>query len=143
MNILRAAESPALLPLPLFLESVACGFPSPAADYVEKALDLNELCVHHPSATYFVRATGDSMIGAGISDGDMLVVDSSLKAQHGSIVVAAVDGEFTVKKLLLGERPVLMPMNRAWAPIFPDIEQGLELFGVVTFVIKRVSSPQS
>ncbi|WP_437610777.1 translesion error-prone DNA polymerase V autoproteolytic subunit [Erwinia sp. V71] len=138
MNIVRAAELPAMQPLPLFLEKVPCGFPSPAADYVEKALDLNELCVRHPSATYFVWVTGDSMIDAGISDGDMLVVDSSLQAKHGSIVVAAVDGEFTVKKLLLGQSPQLMPMNRAYMPILLDMEQGLDVFGVVTFVIKNI-----
>ena len=74
-----------------------CGFPSPAQDYIEQRLDLNDLLVQRPSATYFVRASGDSMTEGGISDGDMLVVDSSLTAGHGDIVVAAVDGAFTVK----------------------------------------------
>jgi DNA polymerase V len=91
--------------LPLFLERVACGFPSPAQDYVEDRIDLNKLAVKHPSATYFVKVSGDSMIGAGIGDGDLLVVDRSLTAEHGDIVVAAVDGEFTVKELQT--RPVL------------------------------------
>lgn len=76
-----------------------CGFPSPAQDYVEKRIDLNELLVQHPSATYFVKAAGDSMIDAGIDEGDLLVVDSARKAEHGDIVIAAVGGEFTVKKL--------------------------------------------
>src|SRR5690606_22581593 len=83
--------------LPLFVERVACGFPSPAQDYIEDRLDLNRLAVRHPSATYFVKVSGDSMIGAGIGDGDLLVVDRSLDAGHGDIVVAAVAGEFTVK----------------------------------------------
>lgn len=78
-----------------------CGFPSPAQDYVEKRIDLNELLVQHPSATYFVKAAGDSMIDAGIDEGDLLVVDSARKAEHGDIVIAAVGGEFTVKKLQL------------------------------------------
>jgi DNA polymerase V len=80
---------------------VQCGFPSPAQDYVEKRIDLNELLVQHPSATYFVKAAGDSMINAGIDEGDLLVVDSARKAEHGDIVIAAVGGEFTVKKLQL------------------------------------------
>lgn len=73
----------------------------PAQDYVEKRIDLNELLVQHPSATYFVKAAGDSMIDAGIDEGDLLVVDSARKAEHGDIVIAAVGGEFTVKKLQL------------------------------------------
>ncbi len=103
--------------LPLFLERVACGFPSPAQDYVEDRIDLNKLAVKHPSATYFVKVSGDSMIGAGIGDGDLLVVDRSLTAEHGDIVVAAVDGEFTVKELQT--RPVLrlLPHNTRYQPI--------------------------
>ncbi|SQC42233.1 Error-prone repair protein UmuD [Klebsiella pneumoniae] len=93
-----------------------CGFPSPAQDYVEKRIDLNELLVQHPSATYFVKAAGDSMIDAGIDEGDLLVVDSARKAEHGDIVIAAVGGEFTVKKLQLLPRVQLNPMNRPIRP---------------------------
>lgn len=85
--------------LPLLSDLVSCGFPSPAADYVEQRIDLNELLIQHPSARYFVKASGDSMRDAGIGEGDLLVVDSSRKATHGDIVIAAVDGEFTVKRL--------------------------------------------
>ncbi|WP_458796204.1 translesion error-prone DNA polymerase V autoproteolytic subunit [Aeromonas veronii] len=106
-----------LLELPLFLSPVACGFPSPAQDYTEQAIDLNQLCVAHPAATYFVRAAGDSMVDHGIRDGDLLVVDRSRKVQHGSVVVAAVDGEFTVKKLQLAPTVALLPGNPAYRPI--------------------------
>jgi len=88
------------------------------------------------SATYFVRVSGESMIEAGINDGDMLVVDSSLTASHGDIVVAAVDGEFTVKRLQLHPCLQLMPMNTKFKPIAIQTEDALEVFGVVTFVIK-------
>ncbi len=103
-------------PFPFFADLVQCGFPSPAQDYVEKRIDLNELLVQHPSATYFVKAAGDSMIDAGIDEGDLLVVDSARKAEHGDIVIAAVGGEFTVKKLQLLPRVQLNPMNPAYSP---------------------------
>ncbi|WET42520.1 translesion error-prone DNA polymerase V autoproteolytic subunit [Citrobacter enshiensis] len=122
--------------LPLFSDLVPCGFPSPAQDYVEQRIDLNELLVQHPSATYFVKASGDSMIDAGISEGDLLVVDSSRKAEHGDIVIAAVDGEFTVKRLQLRPTVQLNPENRAWSPIIVGSEETLDVFGVVTFIVK-------
>lgn len=96
MKFYKPAEIRAILELPLFIERVPCGFPSPAQDYVEQRIDLNSLLVSHPSSTYFIRVSGDSMIDGGISDGDMLVVDSSIKAEHGDIIVAAISGEFTV-----------------------------------------------
>lgn len=101
MEFFRPTELREIIVLPLFSDLVQCGFPSPAADYVEQRIDLNELLVAHPSSTYFVKAAGDSMIEAGISDGDLLVVDSSRTAEHGDIVIAAVEGEFTVKRLQL------------------------------------------
>ncbi|ARJ43960.1 DNA polymerase V [Pantoea alhagi] len=138
MDFIRPAELRAILHLPLFIERVACGFPSPAQDYIEQRLDLNDLLVQRPSATYFVRVSGDSMIEGGISDGDMLVVDCSLTPEHGDIVVAAVEGEFTVKKLQLRPRVQLVPMNPAYRPIVLNSEEGLQIFGVVTFTIKAV-----
>lgn len=92
MEFIRPVELREIIALPLFSDLVQCGFPSPAADYVEQRIDLNELLVSHPSSTYFVKAAGDSMIEAGISDGDLLVVDSSRNAEHGDIVIAAVEG---------------------------------------------------
>ena len=136
MEFIKPADIRAVMPLPLYIERVPCGFPSPAQDYVEQRIDLNALMVQHPSATYFVRVSGESMIEAGINDGDMLVVDSSLTASHGDIVVSAVEGEFTVKRLQLHPCLQLMPMNTKFKPIAIQTEDALEVFGVVTFVIK-------
>lgn len=124
--------------LPLFMSGVAAGFPSPAQDYIERTLDLNDLCVQHPAATYFVRADGDSMEGVGIFSGDVLVVDRSLKAVHGDIVIACLDGEFTVKELSTRPALQLLAHNPAYAPIQLDAESTLELFGVVTTVVHSV-----
>ncbi|GJL38696.1 DNA polymerase V subunit UmuD [Enterobacter hormaechei] len=140
MQFIKPADFPrAVVALPLFSDLVPCGFPSPAADYVEQRIDLNELLIHHPSATYFVKAAGDSMVEAGISDGDLLVVDSSRTAQHGDIVIAAVDGEFTVKRLQLRPTIQLNPMNSAYRPIIVSNEDTLDIFGVVTFIVKAAS----
>ena len=117
---------------------VCCGFPSPAEQYAESPLDLNELLVTRPAATYFVRAAGDSMQGAGIREGDILVVDRSLEAQDGSVVIACVDGEFTVKYLRRSPEGVsLEPANRKYKPIRFTDGMELRLFGVVTAVIHR------
>lgn len=127
------------MPLPMFNDLAPCGFPSPAQDYVERRIDLNELMIQHPSATYFVKSSGDSMIDAGIGEGDLLVVDSSRKAEHGSIVIAAVDGEFTVKRLHLHPFVMLKPENSAYKPIMIGSEGSLEVFGVVTYIVKAAS----
>lgn len=129
------------LEIPLFLSPAACGFPSPAQDYVEQTIDLNQLCIAHPAATYFVRAAGDSMVEHGIRDGDLLIVDRSRKARHGSVVVAAVDGEFTVKELQLDPTVALLPGNPAYRPIHFSEGQELEIFGVVTGVVHLMPTP--
>ena len=136
MDTLFSYQPKQIIELPLFLERVACGFPSPAQAYVEDRLDLNRLAVRHPSATYFIKVSGDSMIGAGIGDGDLLVVDRSLNAEHGDIVVASVAGEFTVKELQT--RPVLrlLPHNVRYQPITFQSEEELQIFGVVTHTLK-------
>lgn len=126
------------LPLPLYLAPVSAGFPSPAEDYLDQALDLNELCIAHPAATFYVRASGDSMRDAGIHSGDILVVDRALEAKHGRIVIAAVDGELTVKRLRqLDGRLFLAPENPAYTPLEILPESSFEIWGVVTFVIHR------
>jgi DNA polymerase V len=124
--------------LSLFSSLIAAGFPSPAQDYVEQTLDLNELCIKHPAATFFVKVQGDSMIEAGIFSGYILVVDRSLQPAHGDTVVAAVNGEFTVKQLQL--RPVvqLLPRNALFSPIAINDESELNIFGVVTNVVKKL-----
>lgn len=120
---------------PLFEERVSAGFPSPAQGYVERGLDLHQLCVKRPAATFFVRAGGDSMIGAGIHEGDILVVDRSLKPAEGDVVISSLWGELTVKRLLLSPRPALVSENPKYKPI--EIPEGAdwELFGVVTTVV--------
>ena len=118
--------------------SVAAGFPSPAEQYSEPPLDLNELLVRRPAATFFVRVQGDSMIGAGIHDGDLLVVDRSLRPASGDIIVACVDGEFTVKTLRRDKDGVrLEPANRAFPVIRMRRGQELDYFGKVTACIHR------
>lgn len=103
-------------PLPLYASRVAAGFPSPADDYIEGKLDLNQYLIHKPAATFFARAEGDSMIGAGIHPGDLLIVDRSAKPLHQSIVVAALDGELTCKILDIHRR-CLRAANPQYAPI--------------------------
>ena len=126
--------------IPLFAEGVAAGFPSPAMGDLNGTLDLNRLCIAHPAATYFVRARGDSMVGAGIDDGDILVVDRSLTPTNRRIIIASVNGEFTVKRFeKTASRMRLLPENPAYQPITITPELGAEFFGVVTFIIKRVT----
>lgn len=122
---------------PLFLSRVPAGFPSPADDYVEERIDLNALLIKHPAATFFLRVRGDSMTGAGIFDNDLVVVDRSLDPVSGSVVIAAIDGELTLKRLVLlpGGGVELRPEN----PDYPILQlsefQDLDVWGVVTDVI--------
>ena len=139
MQFFTPTELRQTVALPMFSDPVPCGFPSPAQDYVERGIDLNELMVSHPSATYFVKSIGDSMIDAGIGEGDLLVVDSSRRAAHGDIVIAAVDGEFTVKRLQLRPTVMLKPENSAYSPIMIGCEDNLDVFGVVTYIVKSAS----
>ena len=125
--------------------SVVAGFPSPAEQYQEPPLDLNELLVKRPAATFFVRVEGDSMIGEGIHDGDLLVVDRSLRPASGDVIIACVDGDFTVKTLRLGngERGMGNGEVRLVAanPNYPDIVlksgQEMDYFGKVTACIHQ------
>ncbi|WP_342753697.1 translesion error-prone DNA polymerase V autoproteolytic subunit [Pantoea sp. MBD-2R] len=136
MQLFYPIEIALSIPLPLFTERVPCGFPSPAQDYVEDRLNLNTLLIAHPSATYFIKVSGDSMTGAGIGDGDLLVVDRSLSASHGDIVIAAVAGEFTVKELRTRPALQLVPHNNHYSPLTFHNPEDLEIFGVVTFSVK-------
>ena len=122
--------------IPLYGVGVSAGFPSPADDYIEQKLDLNRYLIQRPSATFFVRASGDSMIGAGIHDGDILVVDRSLEAKDGKVVVVALDGELTVKRLHQAKGKLqLMPENPKYQPITVKDFSDLHVWGVVTNVI--------
>lgn len=122
--------------LPLFLESVSAGFPSPADDYIDQKLDLNDALIRNPAATFFVRVSGDSMIKSGIHSDDILVVDRSLNAKSGSVVIAVIDGELLVKRLLMENGKVfLIPENNDYQTIEIKDEMAFEIWGVVTTVI--------
>jgi DNA polymerase V len=136
LPVLGVPDHPTVLPLPLYGSRIAAGFPSPADDHLEDTLDLNEHLIKHPAATFFVKVQGESMIGAGIHHGDMLVVDRSEDAKSGAIVIAVVNGELTVKRLKIeSDRIWLMPENPNYAPL--EIREGMELviWGVVIHVI--------
>lgn len=123
---------------PLFLSGVSAGFPSPADDYIDRILDLNELLITNPPATFFVKVTGDSMIGAGINDGDILVVDRSRDAGHNKIIIAAINSELTVKRLHKANGICrLMADNPAYAPLELNEDNPCEIWGVVTSVIHQ------
>jgi len=125
--------------LPLYTARISAGFPSPADDYLDKKLDLNEYLIKHPASTFFVRVDGDSMIDAGIHSGDILIVDRALEPTGNSIVIAVIDGDLTVKRIkktndklfLLAENP-----NYPLIEIKPDMS--FEVWGVVSYVIHKV-----
>ena len=124
---------------PLFLVRIAAGFPSPADDYIEKHLDLNEYLIKHPSATFFVKVEGDSMINAGIHNGDVLIVDRSLEASDKKIIVAVVNGELTVKRIRKEKGKLfLVPENDDFEPLRVTEEMDFRVWGVVTSVIHKV-----
>ena len=135
-TVLYAASNPKTVTLPLFSGKVSAGFPSPADDYIEKTLDLNELLVQKPAATYFVRAQGESMLGAGIHPNDILVVDRSLEPVPGRIVICALNGELVVKRLKRrAGQWVLGSENPAYLDIVLCEEVDTVIWGVVTNVI--------
>lgn len=112
------------------MEAVPAGFPSPAQDYFNGEIDLNEHLIADRASTFIVRVAGDSMVGAGISDGDELIVDRSVTARDGSVVIAVVEGEMTVKRLrITPQGPELHPENSSYTVLKPT---DLEIWGVVT-----------
>ncbi|MCB1196349.1 translesion error-prone DNA polymerase V autoproteolytic subunit [bacterium] len=124
--------------IPLATGKIAAGFPSPADDFAERSLDLNTYLIKHPSATFFVRVEGDSMINAGIHSGDILIVDKALEPQDKKIVVAVVQGDFTVKRICkINGDFYLMPENQLFKPIKVTEEMAVEIWGVVTYVIHK------
>ncbi|MDC1450543.1 translesion error-prone DNA polymerase V autoproteolytic subunit [Candidatus Thioglobus sp.] len=138
VEVFLTKDNPTELSIPIFTSRVQAGFPSPADDHLEDALDLNTHLIHHKEATFFVKAQGDSMLGAGIQQGDILIVDKSLSAKSGKIVIAVVDGEFTVKRLHKYKGNITL---KAENPDFKDIKIGgtdeLIIWGVVTSVIHQ------
>lgn len=125
--------------IPLFTAGISAGFPSPADDFIDKTLDLNEFLITHPAATFFVRVEGTSMIDAGIHPGDILIVDKALEPHAGSIVIAVLDGGFTVKRFhKSGGKCYLLAANPDFAPIEIADHMTVEVWGVVTYVIHKV-----
>ncbi len=124
--------------IPLLQSRIAAGFPSPADDYLDVALDLNEHLIAHPAATFYVRVAGSSMEGAGIFDDDLLIVDRSLEATLGNIVVAVIDGDFTVKRLVKRRNKVLLVSEHPdYPPIQVHEESEATIWGVVTYCLHR------
>ncbi len=124
--------------LPLFEMGVKAGFPSPAEDERGRPLNLHTYLVPHPASTFFVKAVGDSMIGAGIFSGDILIVDRSISACHGKIIIALINGEFTVKRLVIDASGLsLQAENPSYPPIYIQKPEDLTVWGVVTYVIHK------
>ena len=126
--------------LTFYKEAVACGFPSPARDFTEGTIDLNEELIPHPNATFIVRARGDSMVGSGIYPGDLLIVDRSIKPQNESIIIAVLDGELSVKILRLKNKQVsLSSSNKNYKDVPVSEEMDFTIWGVCTNVIHNLS----
>ncbi len=125
--------------VPLSKNTVSAGFPSPADDFKEKRISLDKTLIKNKEATFYARVSGESMIGAGLDDGDLLVIDRSLDPEHGKIAVCYLDGEFTVKRLHMEKKAItLMPANDSYKPIKVPNGSDLIIWGVVTYVIKAV-----
>ena len=139
MNItsLTPAGARTTILLPLYLSRIAAGFPSPADDYLDDGLDLNEHLIKHPAATYFARAEGDSMIELGIFTGDLLIIDRAIQAEDGDVVVVAVDGLLTIKLLDLAHSR-LLPANKLYRPIEISAESQVEVEGVVVHAVHHL-----
>lgn len=122
--------------LPFYSAKVQAGFPSPADDDMPNKLDLNDYLIKHPASTFFVRVVGDSMIGAGIRENDLLIVDRSIQATNNKVVIAVVNGEFTVKRLkYINKEAYLVPENDDYQLI--KLAEGSYIWGVVTSVIHQ------
>ena len=120
-------------------EGISAGFPSPADDFKETRISLDRELVKNKEATFYARVSGDSMVGAGLDDGDLLVIDRSLNPENGKIAVCLVDGEFTVKRIKKEKKKLyLMPENKKYRPIELKEENELIIWGVVEYVIKKV-----
>ena len=123
---------------PLFDTPIAAGFPSPADNFSERALDLNKYLIKHPAATFFVKVQGSSMEDANIFEGDILIIDRSIKATDKSIIIAAVNGEFTVKRIKIDKTGItLLAEIKNFSPIKITPETDFEIWGVVTYIIHK------
>ncbi|NTW32472.1 MAG: translesion error-prone DNA polymerase V autoproteolytic subunit [Bacteroidetes bacterium] len=128
-----------MLELPLIDKGISAGFPSPANDFIDVAIDLNKELIKNPSSTFFGRVKGDSMKDSGINNGDLLIIDKSLEPQNGKIAVCFIDGEFTIKRIILDKDCCwLMPANNDYKPIKVTEENDFIVWGIVVHVIKSV-----
>ena len=133
-----AVDETTLLSIPIFSDSVQAGFPSPAEDHLDLDLNLNDYLVQNPSATFCVRAIGESMKDAGIKSGDIMIVDKSLEPENRSIVLAVINGEFTVKRVNVNNDELyLMPENSNFSPIKITEEMDFQVWGIVTYIIHK------
>jgi DNA polymerase V len=124
--------------IPIFIDSVQAGFPSPAEDYMDLDLDLQDHLIQNPSSTFCVRAVGESMKDAGIQGGDIMLVDKSLNPKNRSIVLAVIDGEFTIKRVnVIDKELYLMPENENFPPIKITQEIDFQVWGVITYIIHK------
>lgn len=127
------------LELPYIDSGIKAGFPSPAADFEGSTLSMDKMLVKNPLATFYAKADGNSMMGAGIDDGDIMVIDRSLEPRDGKIAVCFIDGEFTVKRIKIDKDGLyLMPENKAFQPIKVTEDNKVIVWGIVTYVIKEV-----
>jgi DNA polymerase V len=125
--------------LPFIASGIKAGFPSPAADFDESKISLDNVLVKNREATFYAKASGTSMIGAGINDGDILVIDRSIEPQNNKVAVCFIDGEFTIKRIQVEKDCVyLMPENPTFNPIKVTDENELIIWGIVTYVIKKI-----
>ncbi len=133
----RESQKPKAKPsIPFFASTIKAGFPSPADDFIERTLDLNELLIKHPAATFFVKVKGNSMIGSGINSGDTLIVDRAMEATDNKIVIAVLNGEFTVKRIKkINDKLYLVPENNQFKPIEIKPDHDFQIWGVVTYAI--------
>lgn len=132
-----ASEKSKELFLPFVSDGISAGFPSPALDFIEQRIDINQHLIKHPSTTFFGRVKGWSMKDLGISDGDLLVIDKSIEARNGKVAVCYLDGEFTLKKIKLDRgRLLLIPANEEYQPIEVNTESDFIVWGIVVYVIK-------
>jgi DNA polymerase V len=127
------------LKIPFFDQGVSAGFPSPALDFMETSIDLNKALSENPLATFYIKVEGNSMVNAGINDKDVLVVDRSIEAQNNKVAICFIDGEFTVKRIKLKKDGLwLMPENPEYSPIKITEENQFVIWGMVTYVIKKI-----
>lgn len=132
------ADTSTIITLPYIEQGINAGFPSPADDFLDVSIDLNKELVQNKDATYFARVSGNSMIDAGISDGDLLIIDKSIKPSNGKAAVCFIDGEFTIKWLNITKEVIwLTPANKDFKPIKVTKDNNFMIYGIITYIIKK------